>query len=104
MSFQNVGEVIAERHLVRIDREPNTAIVVVIGKPQAFSNSSDFYCPFQILGIGSEKVKHALGADAIQALQLVMIMIGGDLWTLNKQCGGAIRSQDGSPNLGFPES
>lgn len=62
----------------------------------------DYYCPYQIAGVGSGKVKYAAGIDAFQAIQLAMQRIGTDLSVLNRECGGKLRWEgDEDGGLGF---
>jgi hypothetical protein len=99
--------VIAERRLY-LETEPGRSVRVLLGKPQkasAADSVGDFMlCPYQILGIGDEKVRVGGGVDAIQALQLTMAMIGAELHLkLNPQHGGNLRWDAGKEgDLGFP--
>ena len=102
MDLTNVGEVIATRRLHLLDDETRE-IFVLIGKPRQFPDSSDYYCPFQVTGIGSGKVKYAGGVDAIQAIQLAMGMIAAELDALNNANRGRLRWEgDERGGLGFP--
>jgi len=104
MNLNNIGEIIALRKLY-LTGEKDKTIAVSIGKPQQFPDSQDYYCPFQITGIGSEKIKYAGGVDAIQAIQLAFDMIGVDLYVLNKENNGRIRWEaDRKGSLGFPHA
>jgi hypothetical protein len=77
MEVFEITEPIAVRDLYLTDTQGSKRKVqVLIGKPEPFPESEGYSCPFQIVGIGSEKVKYAAGIDAVQALQLVMVMIG----------------------------
>src|SRR6266705_4998389 len=92
MEIENVGEVIATRilHLQEADGSERT-ITVRIGRPQSFPEPpDDYFVPYQIVGIGAERVCFAAGVDAVQALQLVMPMIGADLMALNRETTGTI--------------
>jgi hypothetical protein len=105
MKLTEIGIVIAERELVSM-AEPGAGhlVKIRIGLPQQFPDSSDYYVPYRIEGIGTQKVRYAGGIDAIQALELVMILIGADLFALNQECGGCLRWVGGaSGNLGFPD-
>jgi hypothetical protein len=102
-----IEDVIAERRLY-LEGQPDTDIRIRVGRPQkAPSPTADGFvlCPFQILGIGTEKVRCAGGVDAVQALQLVMEMIGAELHLkLNRQYSGKLRWEAGKQtDLGFPE-
>lgn len=92
--IKEIRDVVAERPLY-LEGQADSSIRVVLGKPQRAPGSSDddlILCPYQILGIGDEKVRSAGGADAVQALQLAMGMIGSELYfKLNRQHGGKLR-------------
>jgi hypothetical protein len=102
MKLTDVGQVIASRLI----RDESTAItyLVKIGVPQRFSDSQDFYCPFQIAsGRNIEKVSYTAGIDSVQALQLAMKAVGGTLARMNRECDGHLRwDGDEDGDLGFP--
>jgi hypothetical protein len=106
MQLQDVGDVIASR-LLEI-REPSGSIkevTVSIGRPRAFPDPPhDYFVPYHIVGIGPEKVHYAAGVDAVQALQLVMQVIGDHLAALNGDSGGAMSWDAGQAegDFGFP--
>ena len=103
MDLSTVGEVIATRSLNLAD-EKDRVVVVLIGRPRQFPDSTDYYCPFQITGIGSERVKYAGGVDPVQALQLALLKAGADLYALDRKTGGRLRWDGGEPgDLGFPK-
>jgi hypothetical protein len=104
--IKEIGQVIAERRLY-LEGQPGTNIRVLIGRPQRLPSASnkDFVlCPYQILGIGDEKVRSAGGVDEVQGLQLAMEMIGSELYfKLNRKCAGKLRWEAGKGgDLGFP--
>jgi hypothetical protein len=102
MKLDSLGEIIAERNLNIIGDEKRK-LIVKIGKPQTFPNSSDYYCPYQIIGLGKEKIRYAGGIDAVQSLILALKMIGADLYTSPESQSGKLRWEgDESGNLGFP--
>lgn len=102
MNLSNVGTVIATRTFY-LAGETTREIQVWIGKPCSFPDGRDSYCPYQIRGLGDAKVRYAAGIDAVQALQLAMLMIASDLGSLNESCGGMLRwAGDETGNLGFP--
>jgi hypothetical protein len=105
MNFKpyKIEEIIAARELSLDVDDGVEAVSVLIGKPEPISNSTAYRCPYQLRGAGLEEdVKYAEGVDAVQALQLVMYMIGAQLSYLNEQCGGRLRWSN-EPDLGFPE-
>ena len=102
MRLNSIGEVIAARRLSLID-EPNREILVKMGKPQKTPSEEDFFCPFQITGIGDERVDSIVGIDAFQAIQLTLQFIGGRLMLLNRENGGRLRWEcDEKGGFGFP--
>lgn len=106
MHLEDVGEVIANRILhLEVAGGSESAITVRIGRPQCFPEPpDDYFVPYQIAGIGAERVHYAAGVDAVQALQLVMQMIGADLVALSRESAGVICWEAGQNehDLGFP--
>lgn len=105
MKLTELGEIIAERELLLSGPEAGSArtVRVVLGKPQPFPDSPDYYCPYQIKGIGDEKIRHMGGVDGIQAIQLALQTLGAELQALNQRLNGKLRwngNREGS--LGFP--
>ena len=97
-----IPNVIATRDL-RIRTDSGLATVVVaIGQPEQLDDSSDYQCPYQIVGFGDERIRRAFGVDAIQALQLAMKMIGADLYTSAEARNGQLSWLDQIGELGFP--
>jgi hypothetical protein len=104
MSVRIIGEIIATRHLYYFDEtNQKKAISVVVGKPQPSPGSSEFQCPFQLIGIGSQDTQTARGYDSLQALQSALILVAANLNHLNEQLGRRL-IWDGGVNgdLGFP--
>ena len=104
MDFDNIGEIIATRILHVVDEQGNKRPVsVFIGKPQPATDSSGYECPYQVIGIGSQKTHLARGIDSIQALQAAMTLVGAHLHHLNGEVGGRL-VWNGVPKgeLGFP--
>ncbi|MBP6001975.1 MAG: hypothetical protein KA746_00940 [Pyrinomonadaceae bacterium] len=103
MKIKDLGDVIAERRF-KFESKLKSEIIVAIGKPMPFPDSDDYYVPYQIKGIGDEQIKFAGGIDAVQCLQLVMKIIGSELWVINEPLTEKI-IWDGDENgsLGFPD-
>lgn len=102
MQLQNIGQMFASRTL-KLTNNNSTNVVIAIGRPQQFPDGPDYYCPYQITGLGDEKVSWGGGIDAIQALLLTLEKIGITLSNLDEYKNGDlswIGSEDG--NLGFP--
>jgi Domain of unknown function (DUF6968) len=104
MVLESVGQIIAIREFGAIDGSSLTSKVrVLIGKPEEFPEGPGYYCPFQISGVGPEDIKYAVGIDSVQALQLVMVMIGATLEFYNQELGGVLRWEGSSGgDFGFP--
>lgn len=60
-------------------------ILVAIGKPQKFSNSTDYYCPYKIIAFGKEDVRQIFGADAFQAINLALKTVDAELRRIVKK-------------------
>src|SRR5258708_8265288 len=91
MKLGNVGEVIANRKftLIREGQEP-AEVEVLMGKPEKFPDHADYYCPYQITGMGREKVIAIGGVDAFQAIQLALGTIAVELEVMEKESGGKL--------------
>jgi hypothetical protein len=104
MKIDDIGEVIAVRKLLlrRGDIGKRT-VVVKLGMPRQFPDSTDYYAPFQITGIGSGKPKYAGGIDAFQAIQLALKMIGAYLSAATSESSADLSWEGGDKgDLGFP--
>ncbi|MGH9563259.1 MAG: DUF6968 family protein [Terracidiphilus sp.] len=93
-------DVIAERALDAIGDGGSFEVRVRLGKPTPHPKG-DWACPFQITGIGDEKVRLIFGVDAVQALQLAMVAVGSHLSTHQKKAKLAFLSEN---HLGFPRT
>src|SRR5262249_3504667 len=83
MDFDSLGEIIATRCLHYVDESNNRRTVsVLIGKPLQFHDSTDYHCPFQVIGIGSQQTLFARGQDSVQALQSALFLVGANLKNL----------------------
>ena len=104
MDSEIIGEIIATRQFYYLDDADNQRTVsVFVGKPQLLPDSPGYHCPFQVIGIGSQRTQLARGHDSIQALQSAMILIAARLNHLNNQLGGRLRWDGGCKGeLGFP--
>ena len=104
MEFEGVGEIIASRQLHYFDESNRKRIVsVFVGKPQPVSESRDYQCLFQLIGIGHQKTQVARGHDSIQALQSALILAAASLNHLNEKLGRKLVWEGGAKGeLGFP--
>jgi hypothetical protein len=91
MDFNGSGEIIATRMLHVVDEQGNKRPVsVLIGKPEPAHDARGYACSYQIIGLGDQETEIARGADAVQALQSAMILIGANLHQLNHEVGGRL--------------
>jgi len=106
MKLDSVGDIVAIRELsLKGESGVSESVQILIGKPGPFPDSTGYYGPFQIVGLGSVEIHYAAGIDAIQALQLVMPMIGITLRFLNHKVGEGLRWEGGEESdFGFPET
>jgi hypothetical protein len=104
MDSEVIEEIIATRQLYFVDDADNRRTVsVFVGNPQPSPDSPGYHCPFQVIGIGSQRTQLARGHDSIHALQSAMILIAARLNHLNNELGGRLRWDGGSNGeLGFP--
>lgn len=102
MQLKSIGELFISRNLQLNDKNP-TEVLIRIGKPQPFPEEVDYYCPFQIIGLGDEEVDWSGGIDEIQALLLALEKVGSILNNSKEFKDGKL-SWLGSDkgNLGFP--
>ena len=98
MKLKTVGVIIATRE---IDIDGNRKVLVTIGTPREFPEGGNYFCPYQISGMGNGRVRYAGGADSVQALELALQVIGTDLYTSAEFKADRLRSE-GRRNLGFP--
>lgn len=104
MGFASMGEIIAERVLTLLHDDGNTTQVFVrLGKAQASPEGDEYYCPFQIVGVGDEKVRQIFGIDAFQALQLTLRAISFKLHYHRRQSNLVLYCWEQGDDMGFPE-
>ncbi len=101
MKLENVGVVIASRELTL---DGNQKVEVLIGKPEPCPDGIDYYCPHQILGVRSGRVRYAIGVDTVHALVLGLSMVGAELYTSDEYESGRLSWDCGTVkgDLGFP--
>lgn len=98
LELKSIGVLIARRELSFSNGDK---VAVLIGKPEPYPDGEDFYCPYQILSIGSECVRYACGIDSAQALLLALNKINADL-NCSREAETGQLSWVGSGDLGFP--
>lgn len=101
MTLENVGTVIAARELSLDDAQ---TIRVLIGTPKQRTDSNEWYCPYQTVGIGSGRVGISFGVDFVQALVLALSMVGAELYCSKEHEAGRLSWECGAVkgDLGFP--
>ena len=100
MDFPDPSEVIASRKLELLSESGLHDVEISIGKPLPFPEGNGFYCPFQIRGLGEDKVQRIGGIDSIQALQLALKILHARLMSLDPEILANLR-WNGDPNLGI---
>lgn len=96
-----LGVVIAERRFHVLGR-PEMDVRLRLGMPRAFDDSEgDFYCPYQIVGLGEEVVRYVGGVDGLQALELAIRFMPTELETLRHRCPGLRWADAPDGHLGF---
>ena len=101
MLLHDVGEIIAIREFSLTD---GAKVTLTIRKPQAYPDGRDFYCPFQISGIGKDTVWHTGGVDGLQALIIALKTAATFLYTSQEFQTGQLSWIAGSNpgDIGFP--
>jgi hypothetical protein len=103
LKLNSVGDVVARREYYLLNEDhSDEEVIVLIGRPQAFPDARDFYCPYQIIGSGEEGVKASAGVDALQALQLALGTIKCILELINERHNNKLRwRSDNDSDLGL---
>lgn len=98
-----LDDIIAHRDLdlLGADGQPVQRVRILVGRPFISENTESYFCPFQILGIGMNRVMRAGGVDSVQALQAALSNISNILWALNEEQKLAWLGQPG--DIGFPD-
>lgn len=100
--MNNEFDIIASRFLDIVDGEarPVGQATVHIGRPWQ-EPAGEWAIPYQIVGLGDDRVYRLLGFDAIQAMQCVQLVIGSILASSDEGEQGRLRWA-GESDLGFP--
>jgi hypothetical protein len=104
----DLGKVIAERIVEWIPNEgPAGQVSILVGTPpESDDQFGSVIVPFQIRGLGRERVKYAAGVDGIQAFLLMLRMIRVDLEILQRDLNGRLvwlGDESGTCGLVAPE-
>jgi hypothetical protein len=87
----DLGDVIAERRLTfEADAGWSRDVWVRLGRPiaDASDENGSWLCPYQIAGLGRDRVRAMFGVDAMQALVLAIHAIPAELAALMRDPGG----------------
>jgi Domain of unknown function (DUF6968) len=99
-----IDVVIAEKTLTLLESDGSSRLVLVrLGKPERSPQADNYYCPFQFVGLGSEKVHRIFGLDAFQALQLAQRTISVLLHHYRKESNLVLYWLERGDDMGFPE-
>ncbi|MGO9094094.1 MAG: DUF6968 family protein [Bryobacteraceae bacterium] len=70
-------------------------VTVYLEKPVPVSDSADCHCTYRIVGPSGTVVNYATGVDALQAIQLAIVMIETELEVRFSE--GEMQWEDGTP-------
>jgi hypothetical protein len=101
MHLENVGAVLSERVLDLETSKGSRQVKVLIGMPRELPDTTDVYCPYQIVGMLGGTVRYTEGVDAAQAIYLAMEAIGTVLAATPEARSGRL-TWYGETALGFP--
>lgn len=105
MHLTDIGQVVASRMLTLTDNNSNRLVTVSIGRPEKFTDSEGFYCPFKITGLGDESVNWCGGIDEVQSLLLALERIGIVLTDTDEyKQGNLVWVGSDKGKLGFPHT
>jgi hypothetical protein len=93
--------VLSERVLDLATSTGHREVRVLIGVPRELPDTTDVYCPYQIVGLLGGMVRYTEGVDAAQAIYLAMESIGTTLAATPEARSGRL-TWYGETALGFP--
>jgi hypothetical protein len=76
VQVKGLGSVIAQRELLLDGKAP---VDILIGQPYFDQRTGNCICPYQIKGMGDERVHRALGADEFEAIGHAILLLGARL-------------------------
>lgn len=77
-------------------------VLVLMGAPEPVEDEEDFRCPYQILGLGDERIRYAHGVDTMQAFLLSFVALRAHLDASPEGREGRI-TWLGGEDWGFPK-
>ena len=84
--------------VVTCDSNPDVKLTIRLLPPRR--TAVDYECPFELVGPGIHIKRFGAGLDAIQAIQLAFVAIGGHLSAIESKWGCRFKWEDG--DAGFP--
>jgi hypothetical protein len=96
-------EVIASRKYLITSTKPPEYVTAKLGRPRLRVRDGLYECAAEIDEGGRVWVRYLTGSDALEALQLALIILGTDLKHTNEQLGDALCWSSGQRrDLGLP--
>ncbi|HKR60429.1 MAG TPA: hypothetical protein VJS64_11905 [Pyrinomonadaceae bacterium] len=84
-----LGELIAERQLTFVTTDGvSKEVVIRLGRPVQDVPDRAWVCPYQVSGLGRDRVTGIFGVDSMQALLLAIHTIPAELSAFIKDSGG----------------
>ena len=84
---------------------PDGTVTIRVGQPfTPPDHPEESWCPYQIEGLGDDKVRRTIGIDHFQSIWLAMQLIGSRLYNSEEHRSGRLRFAADSeyPDLGLP--
>lgn len=101
MQPNRVSPVLATRTFELEDAGVVHPVTVLIGTPRRIPGGADFYCPYQVIGLGDETIRRVEGVDEAQAIYIAMEAVGTRLAMTEEARAGRL-TWYGQTSLGFP--
>src|SRR5690349_121199 len=85
IEVETIGEIIAERQY-HFDAAPgaNLEITSRLGSPREHPDRRRWYCPYEIAGITHGKPRLALGRDSLEAIQVALLNVLGEVYMFSR--------------------
>jgi hypothetical protein len=101
MKIDRIHDVVLSR-ILRLAGS-DAPVLITVGRPEQFPDSHDYFCPYQVTGLGRDHVRYGAGVDPMQAMLLTLKMIGADVYSSAAYKAGKLSwLEEGNPDLGLP--
>ncbi len=97
----NIEEILAERVYRLSGSEEDLRLTIRIGIPRRTSDGQ-YECAAELQEPDRTTLRHMGGEDAIQAIQLAMVVLGVEMKHINEQIGGGLCWHEAGDDLGLP--